>query len=257
MKALWLSFVKRIMKILTSVFLICFTTLGFVRSETLHTSYDALLQEQVTAEGMVNYKALTRSPETLNAYLEQLSKVTPAAYKSWDQERQLAFLINLYNAATLKLIVDHYPVKSIKDIGGWIKGPWKQEVVPYLGQTITLNHLEHEIIRKEFTKVPEIHFALVCAAMGCPPLRPEAYTGEKLNAQLADQKKIFLANAEKNRRDAKQKRLYISPIFKWYGEDFEAASGSVQAYLSSAWPEVNQDWDIQYTSYDWSLNKHD
>lgn len=244
-----------------NLFTFIFFSLTVARSLTaqaeIHDAYDKLLREQVTAEGMVNYKALTRSPETLNAYLEQLSKVTPAAYKSWDQDRQLAFLINLYNAATLKLIVDHYPVKSIKDIGGWIKGPWKQEVVPYLGQTITLNHLEHEIIRKEFPKVPEIHFALVCAAMGCPPLRPEAYTGEKLIAQLADQKKIFLANAEKNRRDAKQKRLYISPIFKWYGEDFEAASGSVQAYLSSAWPEVNQDWDIQYTSYDWSLNKHD
>ena len=130
-------------------------------------------------------------------------------------------------------------------------------MVPYLRSTITLNHLEHEIIRKDFADIPETHFALVCAAIGCPPLRREAYTAENLDAQLQDQMKTFLTNEEKNSKDPEGQRLNLSPIFKWYAEDFEKVSGSVQEYLAEFWPEVDEDWSIRYTNYDWSLNEHE
>ena len=221
------------------------------------TPFTALLQEQVTDTGMVDYAALKQSPGRLNKTLQLMGAVTQKEYSSWEADHQLAFLINLYNAATLKLIIDHYPVDSIRDIGGWFSGPWDQKMVPYLGSTITLNHLEHEIIRKEFAEIPETHFALVCAAMGCPPLRREAYTAANLDAQLQDQMKTFLTNEEKNSKDPERQRLNLSPIFKWYAEDFEKVSGSVQEYLSGFWPEVDEDWSIRYTDYDWSLNEHE
>lgn len=224
------------------------------RTDELHAIYTDLLQEHVDAEGLVDYQAILDSPQTLNAYLDRLSGISSEEYEAWNEHQQLAFLLNLYNAATLKLIVAHYPLESIKDIGGWFNGPWDQEVVPYLGKIITLHHLEHDIIRKDFLDTPETHFALVCAAIGCPPLRREAYTAEKLEAQLQDQKKRFLANTERNRKNAKRESLRLSPIFKWYAEDFEKSHGSVQEYLATAWPEVEKDWRIRYTFYDWSLN---
>lgn len=257
MKAIDLSFVEKVMNIYFSLLLFCCIVPGSVRSENLHSTYDALLQEQVTDTGMVDYQALVDSPLQLKTYLEQLKSITREDYEEWVPERQLAFLLNLYNAATLQLIVDHYPVESIKDIGGWLSGPWDQKVVPFLGSTVTLNHLEHEIIRKEFAETPETHFALVCAAMGCPPLRREAYTAKELIEQLQDQKSTFLSNPEKNRKNADQERLYLSPIFKWYAKDFEQVSGSVQNYISTFWPEVDETWNIRYTPYDWSLNENE
>jgi len=219
----------------------------------LHAGYDQLLKHHVV-DGLVSYDKLRANPAELNAYLDQLGSVSRKDYDSWNEQDQLAFLLNLYNAATLKLIVEENPRKSIKDIGNFIRGPWHQRFVELWGETRTLNELEHQIIRVDFLKVPETHFALVCAAIGCPPLRSEAYLGETLDDQLQDQKDIFLKDREKNRFDAKKKTLYLSPIFKWYKEDFEKDSGSLQKYLAKAWPEVGSDWKIRYTHYDWGLN---
>jgi hypothetical protein len=241
----------------TLLLALVFLSAGILPADELHAPFDRILKQHVTEKGMVDYRALHRNPEELNRYLESLGAVTEAEYESWGRDRQLAFLINLYNAATLKLIVDQYPVDSIKDIGGWLSGPWDQKMVPYLGDTITLNHLEHDIIRKEFAETPETHFALVCAAIGCPPLRREAYTADHLAEQFASQKRIFLSNTEKNRKNADRERLHLSPIFKWYAGDFEKVSGSVQNYLAGFWPEVDSDWSIRYTHYDWSLNIHE
>ena len=146
--------------------------------------------------------------------------MTEVEFNRWTQPQQLAFLINLYDAATLKLIVEHYPVKSIKDIGNFFKGPWKQEVVPLLGKTVTLDYLEHGVLRKKYAE-PRIHFAIVCAAKGCPPLRAEAFVADRLNEQLDDQGRVFLGPKEKNRWDTHARVLYLSPIFKWFSEDFE------------------------------------
>lgn len=229
-----------------------------------HTAFDRVLKQQV-ADGGVNYTALKATPQPLTVYLDTLAAVTEAEFKAWPEKERLAFLINLYNAATLKLIVDHYPVASIKKIGGFFNfgglgdGPWAQKVVRLFGQVTTLDHVEHEIIRKEYGEA-RVHFALVCAARGCPPLRAEAWTGDKLEVQLAEQGRIFLGQAEKNRVEAAKRTLHLSPIFKWFAGDFEAAAGSVEKFVTPFLPETARTalaaggFKISYTDYDWSLN---
>lgn len=151
-----------------------------------------------------------------------------------------------------------YPIKSIKDIGHFWSGPWDLPVVHLFGRTLTLNTVEHKMLRTDYHE-PRIHFALVCAAKGCPPLRPEAYVATRLDEQLDDQAGRFLANAQKNRVDAGARAVYLSPIFKRYGEDFEKKAGSVLAFLKPYWPSKPpagyENFEIRYTDCDWSLNE--
>lgn len=237
-----------------------------------HTAYDEVLKEFVK-DGLVDYPGLKKNPKQLNQYLDYLSGIKQQEFKSWDENDQLAYLINFYNAATLKLIVDHYPVKSIKDIGGLLSGPWRQKVVNLFGDTINLSTLEHEIIRKNYDE-PRIHIALVCAAKGCPPLRNEAYTGEKLDRQLDNQSDVFLAGPTGLRIDRPNNAVYLSSILKWYGKDFirkyTPESGfagfdkTEQAVLHFTSRYVSEDdrkylesgnYSIDYLDYDWSLNE--
>ncbi len=225
-----------------------------------HSGFDTVLKTYVE-NGQVDYAGLKRSRRELDRYLSSLAAVDEKEFKTWPTTDRLAFLVNLYNGATLKLIVDHYPVKSIKDIGGFFRGPWKQRVVILFGKTITLNTLEHEIIRKQFDE-PRVHAALVCAAQGCPPLRPEAYVGARLEAQLAEQMRTFLADSTKNHVDVRSGKIWLSRIFKWYGKDFTKNGKTLLGSLAPYWPEQaaarlksRRDWDIAYTDYDWSLNE--
>lgn len=223
-----------------------------------HAAFDAVLKAHVR-DGWVDYARLKANPRPLRAYLDQLAAVSEAEFNRWPGKERFAFLSNLYNASTLALIVDHYPVKSIKDIGGFLKGPWDQPAVRLFGNVTTLNHVEHEIIRKRYYD-PRAHFALVCAARGCPPLRAEAYVAARLDEQLDNQGRIFLSQTNKNRVDAGSRVLYLSPIFKWFSGDFEQKSGSilrfVEPYLSEQDRRTvsNGDFKIRYTDYDWSLN---
>ncbi len=237
-----------------------------------HSTYTAILKAHVTS-GRVDYQALSAEPRMLTRYLDTLATVSEQQFLTFTEAQQLAFLFNLYNAATLKLVVDHYPVKSIKDIGSWFKGPWNQPVVRLFGTTITLNNLEHELLRKDYTE-PRLHLALVCAAQGCPPLRSEAYTAEKLNAQLNNQARTFLGASTGLRIDRHTRTVYVSSIFKWYGKDFISiytpgagfaelnkieravaafcsryVSDQKRAYLMSG------GYTVKYSAYDWSLNE--
>ncbi|MEO6246071.1 MAG: DUF547 domain-containing protein, partial [Opitutaceae bacterium] len=177
-----------------------------------HAAFDQVLKQHV-ADGKVNYTALKAAPQPLNAYLATLAAVPEAEFKAWGEKDQLAFLFNLYNAATLKLIIDHYPIASIKKIGGFFNfgglgdGPWEQKVVRLFGKVTTLDHLEHGLIRKDYAE-PRTHFALVCAARGCPPLRAGAFVGARLDTQLDEQGKIFLGQVEKNRVDTAKRTLH-------------------------------------------------
>lgn len=224
-----------------------------------HAAFTAVLQSHVKSE-KVNYAALKASPDALGSYLASLAAVKEGTFNGWGKDQRLAFLINLYNAATLKLVVDHYPVKSIKDIGSFLKGPWDQVVVHVFGQTVTLNHIEHDIIRAKYDE-PRAHFALVCASIGCPPLRAEAFDATRLNEQLNDQGKVFFATTSKNRVDAKGGVLYLSPIFKWFTKDFTTKSGSVEKFVAPFFNEADKaailsgKLGIEYTEYSWSLNK--
>ncbi len=237
-----------------------------------YAGYEALLKRYV-ADGRVDYKGLKTDTTALDLYLDSAAGVAEAHFNQWAEPERLAFLINLYNAATLKLIVDHYPVKSIKDIGSFFKGPWAQPVVRLFGSTITLDNLEHGIVRKQYSE-PRIHLALVCAAKGCPTLRSEAYTAEKLDAQLDDQSRRFLASPAGLRIDRGSKVVYFSSIFKWYGEDFVAGfsppsgfSGldkterAVANFCSGFISASDGDhlkaggYSVKYLDYDWSLNE--
>ncbi|HEY2952770.1 MAG TPA: DUF547 domain-containing protein [Verrucomicrobiae bacterium] len=224
-----------------------------------HALLDQVLKTHVK-DALVNYPALKANPKDLITYLDQLAAVGEADFQKWPEKQQLAFLMNLYNAATLRLIIDNYPIASIKKIGGLLSGPWKQEVVRLFGHITTLDHLEHQILRKKYAE-PRVHFAIVCAAYGCPPLRSEAYVADRLDAQLDDQGRRFLGSANKNSVDAKARTLYLSPIFKWFSEDFEKKSGSVQKFVAPFFPEDARKeiekggLKMKYTDYDWSLNE--
>ena len=179
---------------------------GFDQSNAL---FDGVLKQYVKS-ARVDYAALKAHPQELNRYLDQVAAVSKAEFKKWSEPQQIAFLANAYNAYTLRLIIKNYPVKSIKDIGSFINGPWDQPVVQLFGETITLNTVEHKILRKDYAE-PRLHFVLVCAAKGCPPLRGEAYVAARLNEQLDDQAKQFLAESGKNRIAATERTVYLSP----------------------------------------------
>ena len=194
-----------------------------------HGLYGRVLA-QFVKDSRVDYAGLKQDRTNLDAYLKQVAAVTRAEFDQWSRDEQLALLINLYNAQTFALIIDHYPLKSIRDIGFLPLAPWQKDIVHLFGEVITLNHLEHDIIRKQYPEVPEIHFGLVCAAVSCPPLRSEPYVGGRLKEQLADQTRQFLAEKIKNYVDVPNRRLYLSKIFDWYDGDFKHTAGSVLQY---------------------------
>jgi hypothetical protein len=235
----------------------CTSAAGF---DQTHALYARVLSNFVS-NGQVDYARLKSGPEELDAYLNNLAAVRPADFASWPRENRLALLLNLYNARTLRLIIDHYPLKTIRDVGVLPGAAWRQLLVRFGGQLMTLSHLENDIIRAEY-RDPRIHFALVCAALGCPILRSEPYTADRLAAQLDDQAKQFLGTLEKNRFDSTTGTLWLSPIFKWYRDDFTDSAGSLTDYVKPFLPKevrgaIDQSSKVQvrYTGYDWRLNE--
>ena len=248
--------------------------------EGLHSTFDNLLGKYVTpisngASTQVNYDGFKKERNTLNEYLARLSKVEQSTFDSWGKDKQLAFLINAYNAYTIELILTEYPaIDSIRDLGSFFSSPWKKEIAPLLGETRTLDEIEHELIRgtnqttKSFNE-PRIHFAVNCASVGCPALREEAYTADKLDSQLEAQTKRFLADTSRNKMS--DDTLYLSKIFDWYSEDFEGKNGewrdtstlnefillykdAMQLTEAQVSALKNDTADIEYLNYDWALN---
>ena len=224
-----------------------------------HAVLDGVLGKYVKSSG-VNYAGLKSDIAPLNTYLDTIAAVSESEFKQFSREQQMAMLINLYNAATLKLVADHYPVKSIKDIAASSGGPWKQPVVRLLGKNKTLDYLENEVLRPNY-KDPRVHFAINCASIGCPSLRNEAFQATKLSAQLDEQTRLFLKDTTKNRLDAKNKTLYLSSIFDWFKADFVNKAGSVEKFIN---PFVAANdraviekggLTIKNTEYSWNLNQ--
>lgn len=239
-----------------------------------HAAWSSLLKKNVawTANGnssSVDYPGFKNEQIKLNAYLAQLSAVKESEFKSWTSNQQQAFLINAYNAQTVKLILSKYPnLKSIKDLGSIFSSPWSKPFFSLLGQKRSLDDVEHKLLRgaKNFNE-PRIHFAANCASIGCPALRPEAYEATKFDAQLEDQSKRFLSDRSRNRFDKAEDALYLSSIFDWYGEDFGKGpyAKNVSEFLaryagslgmSNAEKEKlkKTQIDIEFLDYDWSLN---
>ena len=212
----------------------------------------------------VDYQAIAKQRGSLKEYVAELSAVTPQQYTSWTLDQQLAFLINAYNAFTIQLIIQNIDAfnsgeaQSIRDLGSFFKSPWEQSFFKLLGKQRSLDWLEHEKIRVDFNE-PRIHFALVCAAVSCPKLRSEAYQASQLNEQLENQTRLFLSDRDKNGID--EAGIYLSKIFKWYGDDFNGIHTFLRHYsdaltdsASDAKSLTHSKLPIRYTDYNWALN---
>ncbi|KPQ33856.1 MAG: Protein of unknown function, DUF547 [Phormidesmis priestleyi Ana] len=228
-----------------------------------------VLETYVDDKGLVDYEALQANRQDLDAFNASIQIADPASYERWSESDQIAFLINAYNSLTLKAIIDESPIKnSIKDI----PGVWRFDKHGLLQGEQTLNNIEHDILRANFQE-PRIHAALVCAALSCPYLRQEPFTGENLDAQLDDQVKIFLSRPEVLTIDQEKNEVQISKIFDWFGQDwvpgFAPAEGfagteNQKAVLNFISGYLDADaeaylkaggYTVSYSNYDWSLNR--
>jgi len=190
-----------------------------------HSLLDSVLKTYVDPEGWVDYPALAKNPGDLDKYIDQLARLS---LDELGRDERLALLINAYNAFTLRLILDHHgDIESILDIPE--KERWQDRRWKVGGGKWSLDDIEHDQIRNNFRE-SRIHFALVCAAAGCPPLRPQAYTGEKLERQLEDQARIVHSKETWLRFDPREKTLDLTPIYEWYYSDFEEIAGTVLAH---------------------------
>lgn len=230
-----------------------------------HAAWTALLGRYVR-DGEVDYEGLKRSgiPD-LDAYVQSLQAVCRGNYDESTRGQKLAFWINAYNAYTLKLVLTHYPLSSIRNIGVLPGAAFRESFIPLSAlhtggdALLSLNEIEHDILRKQFQE-PRIHFAIVCASESCPALRSEAYRARALEAQLTDAAQRFVRDPSKNRYDAATNTLHLSAIFDWFHDDFERAAKTVPAFVARyAEPTVAQAINtraprVQHLDYDWSLN---
>ena len=227
-----------------------------------HAAWTALLGRHVQ-NGSVDYAGIKRVAQgELDAYLRTLAAVDRACHDTWSRQQKLAYWINAYNAYTVRLILDHYPLGSIRSIGLMPGAAFRETFIPserLRGRTLALNDIEHEILRKELQE-PRIHFAIVCASKSCPTLRPEAYRASELERQLDGAARAFVGDASKNRFDASTRTLWLSSIFTWFHEDFERSAGSIKAFVvrysdkSIADAVTKEGVEVKFLDYDWSLN---
>jgi len=236
-----------------------------------YAQWDALLKKHVrwlpdNKQSRVAYAAMAADRGGLQGVLDGFSALTPAGFGGFSRPQQMAFLINAYNAFTIELVLTEYPkLKSIKDLGSIISSPWKKTFYRLLGEPRNLDWIEHEQLRARYND-PRIHTAIVCASIGCPALKPEAYTAERLDRQLEDGMRRFLGDRTRNRAAAG--KLEVSSIFKWFREDFEKGHQGFRkladvftryaAQLSDE-PAVQEQLKAQqltpeFLDYDWSLN---
>ena len=230
-----------------------FTAALFAQKAPSHQQWDKLLKKHVNAAGMVNYKGFQKDKAELDAYLRTLSETAPKKIKSKNDQK--AFWINAYNAFTVSLILQHYPVKSIKDIGGSIykiNTAWDIRFIRIDGEKYDLNNIEHKILRKKFDD-PRIHFVIVCASVSCARLSRDAYTGDKLEAQLEAASKDFLNDKAKN--NIRADKAELSKYFTWYKGDF-TNEGSLVDYINKySQTKINNNTKINYVDYNWNLNE--
>jgi hypothetical protein len=251
------------------------TSLSALALDHSHKAWDDLLKKHVKyVQGgnasRVDYAGLAKDRPMLKAVEDDYAKVTRTEFDAWTKPQQQAFLINAYNAFTIEKILTKYPdLKSIKDFGGIFNNPWKDRFFTLFGQPAYLDLVEHEMLRKEGVyDDPRVHVAVVCASIGCPMLRNEAFTAERLEAQLDDAMKRFLSDRSRNRYDPKSRRLEVSRIFDWYGKDFDKGHKGFRSVkgLFAKYADVladkpddraviaSQQAEVAFLEYDWSLN---
>lgn len=246
-----------------------------------HTVFDQILQTFVK-NGLVNYKALKSNRSQLENYLKQIEQVNPSDFENWTKDVKMAFWVNAYNAITIEGILRNYPIQwggflakrrfpksSIRQI----KKFWDTVFIKTMGKNLTLNQIEHDILRKKFDD-PRIHFVIVCASIGCPVLENRAFFAENVNDRLDQASADFVTNPEKVRLDKEKNILYLSSIFDWYKKDFKISENSgiilkkykkkergIIEFVLKYIGETEKNYIIQnklrirYLDYDWSLNE--
>jgi hypothetical protein len=221
------------------------TTISATTQAADHSKWNVLLQKNVSKNGIVDYKGFKKDSKQLQSYLALLASNVPT--KSWSKNAVLAYWINTYNAFTVKLILDNYPVKSIKDI----KDPWSQKFFSLGDKKYSLEEVEHEILRK--MDEPRIHFAINCASFSCPNLLNEAYTEASVEKQLTTVVKSFINDKSKNTITAN--KVEISKIFDWFSGDFKN-KGTVIDFLNQySSIKINSKAKLGYKEYNWALNE--
>ena len=210
-----------------------------------HTTWNQLLKKHVSDQGKVDYLGFKKDLIELNAYLDWLSRSKPS--ETWSKDQLMAFWINAYNALTIKLIVDRYPISSIKDI----YSPWNIKVITIANKTLSLNNIEHDILRKMGD--PRIHFGIVCASISCPKLQNEAFNTQNTNRLLNKASKEFLADSTKNELTADAAEL--SKIFKWFAKDFKQEGSLIDFLNKFADIRIASNATISFKDYNWGLNE--
>lgn len=271
--------VRRVLRlslhVLVALSVIGWAPLARAAFDQRHERWDVFLKQQVVVSpggvaSTVRYADIKAQPSVLRGYLATLSSVTPQEYAGWSRNDRLAFLINAYNAFTIDLVLTRYPeMKSIKDLGSLLQSPWKRKFFRLLGEQRSLDDVEQGLIRAPGVfDDPRIHVAVVCASVGCPMLRDEAYVGERLGPQLDDAMRRFLSDRTRNRFDADTGTLSVSKLFDWYRADFEHGHqgfDSLQTLFdryadalgitAQARAEMRAGrFKLRYLDYDWSLN---
>ncbi len=240
------------------ILLLCLALFSQYSSASFDWSdYSALLTQYVSngeksgiQSNLVDYHAFSQD-ERYSVLLEKIATYDSTALVG---NEKLAFYLNAYNLLAIKLVIDHKPKKSIRDIGSWFNPVWQKPAGVLAGKVISLDTIEHKILRK--MKEPRIHFALVCASLSCPDLRTEVYDSENLEKQLDEQTKNFLSNKQKGLKIDGQK-VYVSKIFDWFAEDFSPKKShkTILKFIAKYNIEVGRYSDFDTLEYNWQLNK--
>ena len=214
--------------------------------------WSALLQKHVSPYGKVNYKGFAEDEKLLDEYLALLSSSHPRT--SWKVDEQKAYWINAYNAFTIKLILKHYPLRSIMDIKEGGRNAWNIAFIKIENKLYTLDYIEKNMLLSQFND-SRIHFALNCSARSCPPLRNKAYSAANLEIELRLAARIFINDDRFNYLS--KDHLRLSQIFDWYKDDFLKEESSIQVFIDKATPhlDVSPSASLSYIEYDWSLNE--
>ncbi len=214
-------------------------------------------------EGRIDYRQLSLNNSELKKAIDEMAQVTEREFSLWPNDKEVAYCINLYNACAMMFIATNYPTTNVRSLGKITESPWKMAFVPLFGTKVSLDFLQHNVMRKRLRE-PRHHFALVFGATGYPPARSEPYRPETLGAQLDDQARLFLNDDKNNQIDFKRNVMWLSPLFKWFGEDFTNRTdiaSFVRPYLGTntaakvtATVEAGTAFKVDYNDFDWSMN---
>jgi len=223
-----------------------------------HSKFDQALKKYVDDKGLVDYNSIAKD----SGFSEYVQSLQTAKVEEFSRDGQLAFWINGYNAVTIDKVIKKKPKKSVRET--FIPGVWtatkfftsREHIVA--GKRLSQDDIEHEILRKQF-KDPRIHFAIICASMGCPPLPRLAYTEENVQTRLEEETRKYLNSPRGTRIDRAENTLHVSKLFDWFATDFIQKSGSTLAFMRLYLNEetlsfLERDPMISYLEYNWALN---